>query len=43
MKKLENEELSIDCVIEKFINTTNSIAKEFIDYFFFNRNQKIDV
>jgi hypothetical protein len=23
-----NEELSIDCIIEKFINTTNSIAKD---------------
>jgi len=27
-EEIENEELSIDCVIEKFINTTNSIAKD---------------
>ena len=41
-EEIGNEELSIDCVIEKFINTTNSIAKGFIDYIF-NRNQKSDV
>ena len=27
-EEIGNEELSIDCVIEKFINTTNSIAKD---------------
>ena len=27
-KELGNKELSIDCVIEKFINTTNSIVKD---------------
>ena len=27
-KELGNEELSKDCVIEKFINTNNSIAKD---------------
>ena len=41
-EEVGNEEFSIDCIIEKFINTTNSIAKGFIDYIF-NRNQKSDV
>jgi len=27
-EEIGNEELSINCVIEKFINTTNSIAKD---------------
>ena len=29
-EEIGNEELSIDCVIEKFINTTNSIAKDLL-------------
>ena len=27
-EELENEELSVGCIIEKFINATNSIAKD---------------
>jgi len=27
-EKLGNEELSVDRIVEKFINTTNSIAKD---------------
>jgi len=29
-EEIGNEELSIDCVIEKFINTTNSITKDLL-------------
>jgi len=41
-KELGNEELSEDSIVEKFITTTNSTGKGFIDYIF-NRNQKSDV
>jgi len=27
-EELGNRELSVDCIVEKFINTTNSIAKD---------------
>ena len=27
-EELGNEELSVSCIVEKFINTTNSIAKD---------------
>jgi len=29
-EELGNEELSVDCIIEKFINTTNFIAKDLL-------------
>jgi len=40
-KEIGNEELSIDCIIEKLINASNSITKDW-SITIFNRNQKSD-
>ena len=40
-EELGNGELSADSIVEKFINSSNSITKDFIDYIV-DRNQKND-